>query len=193
MKGVPAEDGAEDGIRDRSPSRGLGDVYKRQAPEPPLSSLALLQGGVSSLPIFCRGGRHPSVLSGAFRRMPPPHLSSFSLGRGIRTSGSSAGGWRLSPGLSGAFRQGSGLPGLLPGVRQLPGLFSSVFSAPSSAWLPRGARAFFRLLSSLFLLLPVSSGSTGLVCAVLSLLFHWMLTRRGSALTCRVSGGHGLI
>ena len=24
---------AEDGIRDRSPSRGLGDVYKRQAPD----------------------------------------------------------------------------------------------------------------------------------------------------------------
>ena len=26
---------AEDGIRDRSPSRGLGDVYKRQAPVAP--------------------------------------------------------------------------------------------------------------------------------------------------------------
>ena len=25
---------AEDGIRDRSPSRGLGDVYKRQVPLP---------------------------------------------------------------------------------------------------------------------------------------------------------------
>ena len=26
---------AEDGIRDRSPSRGLGDVYKRQVPQVP--------------------------------------------------------------------------------------------------------------------------------------------------------------
>ena len=35
---------AEDGIRDRSPSRGLGDVYKRQAREDHLEAHGLLQG-----------------------------------------------------------------------------------------------------------------------------------------------------
>ena len=45
---------AEDGIRDRSPSRGLGDVYKRQA-------------GISELLFFCRAQapagirRHPQA------------------------------------------------------------------------------------------------------------------------------------
>src|SRR5664279_6356836 len=36
---------AEDGIRDRSPSRGLGDVYKRQLKKFPDQLLAGIDGG----------------------------------------------------------------------------------------------------------------------------------------------------
>ena len=36
---------AEDGIRDRSPSRGLGDVYKRQAPD---SAMGDITGDLAS-------------------------------------------------------------------------------------------------------------------------------------------------
>ena len=34
---------AEDGIRDRSPSRGLGDVYKRQTIEPIMREQEVLE------------------------------------------------------------------------------------------------------------------------------------------------------
>ena len=42
---------AEDGIRDRSPSRGLGDVYKRQVGTQPSWKITEIPGG--GVDIFC--------------------------------------------------------------------------------------------------------------------------------------------